>query len=216
MDDLPKIAEDPDRAPRAQNDLELLGRFRQLADRDALGQLFQRHAGAAYRIARRFLKDPHEAEDAVQAAFLNVMQHAHQFQGRSEVKTWLISTVVNVCRTKFRADQRRANREQLAAGSVTTDSPPKISTAELYEAALKHIEELPEEYRLPLWMHYCEGLSFSDIAEALVISEPAARRQTHRGLELVRGSLAAAGVAAGATALTACLSAAPAEAAPAA
>src|SRR4051812_33255938 len=112
MDDLPHIAEDSGRVAREQNDLELLGRFRKSSDREALGRLFQRHAGAAYRIARRFLKDPHEAEDAVQAAFLNVMQHAHQFQGRSEVKTWLISTVVNVCRAKYRADQRRTNREQ--------------------------------------------------------------------------------------------------------
>src|SRR6185295_3651078 len=189
MDDMPKVF-----------DLELLNRFRQSGDRDALGRLFQRHAGAAYRIARRFLKDPHEAEDAVQAAFLNVMQHAHQFQGRSSVKTWLISTVVNVCRTTYRADQRRAVREQQATAASTVDAPPKVSTAELYEAALKGIETLPEEYRLPVWMHYCEGLAFSDIAEALVISEPAARKQTHRGLELLRGSLATVGVVATAAA----------------
>src|SRR5262245_18625337 len=132
------------------DDLQLLAQFKAHGDREALGKLFERHSGAAYRVARRFFKDSHEAEDAVQTAFLNVMQHAHQFQGRSSVKTWLIASVVNVCRMKQRSAQRREVREREFA-------PPQNEAPrdELYQAAMNGIEQLPEDLRLPLWMHFC-------------------------------------------------------------
>jgi len=65
---------------------------------------------AAYNLARYLLRDPHEAEDAVQEAFLRAMRHFDGFRG-VEGRAWLLSIVRNVCYTQYR--RRRAGGEKL-------------------------------------------------------------------------------------------------------
>jgi RNA polymerase sigma factor (sigma-70 family) len=194
-------------------DLADLRRFAQQGDRAALGRLFTRHADAAYRLALRYFTTSADAEDAVQVAFLRVLRLAGQFRGETTVKAWIMGSVVSACRHKLREDTRRSTREQHAARpEVNLPSP---ADREQSEAVLRAVQDLPEHYRTPVWLHYYEGMSSPEIAATLELSENTVRSQMNRGVERLRAALAATGCCLTVPALTTALAAVPAEAAPA-
>lgn len=63
------------------------------------------------RIAMRWLRNPEDAEDAVQDAMLSAFSHIAQFDGRAQMSTWLTTIVINAVRMQFR---RRAQRPMLS------------------------------------------------------------------------------------------------------
>jgi RNA polymerase sigma-70 factor (ECF subfamily) len=196
-----------------ESDAELLQRYVTARDTAALEALFRRHAPAAYRFACRFLDDPADAEDAVQTAFVDVIRLASQFRGESSVKTWILGNVVSACRHKAREEARREAREMRAA-ALTVGTASEID-AETKEAARRAVDGLPEHYRLPIWLHFFEGLSAAEVALALQTTENTVRSQVRRGLDVLRSVLAANGCVLPLSAIPGVVAALPAETIPA-
>jgi RNA polymerase sigma-70 factor (ECF subfamily) len=188
----------------------LLRRFVESGDRPAMGALFGRHADAAYRTALRICRNSADAEDAVQAAFFEVLRHAAKYRGESAVKAWVLGFVVNACRHKAREEVRRDLREERAARSEAAPAEER----ELRQEVRSAVQGLPEHYRVPVWLHYCEGLTSREVAQALGASENTIRSQLSRGVEQLRASLATAGLAVSVPALGAALAAGAVETAP--
>lgn len=186
-------------------DVELLRGFVEHDDRRALGELFARHADGAYRLALRVSRHAADAEDAVQAAFIEVLRHAAKYRGESSVRSWIFGFVVNACRHKAREEGRRDVREQKASRSEA--APATADASDVHEA----VRGLPEHYRLPVWLYYCEGMNSVEVAETLGLSENTVRSQLSRGVEELRLSMAGS-----AGAVVAALSTAAVETAPAA
>ena len=65
---------------------------------------------AAHNLARYLLRDPHEAEDAVQEAFLRAIRHFDGFRG-GDGRAWLLSIVRNACFTQLR--RRRSGGDKV-------------------------------------------------------------------------------------------------------
>jgi len=179
------------------DDAALLAAYVKQRDQAKLGALFQRHADAAYRVAWRVCGNSADAEDAVQAAFLQVVQQASQFRGGATVRGWIMSIVINCCRMRQRHDSQRRKREELhpaphyiSAGGAVDES---AQNRELASAAIGAVKRLPEHYRLPVWLHYVEGLSYQEAASALTAKEKTVREQARRGIEQIREALLSAG-----------------------
>lgn len=85
-----------------------LVRLARSGDSPAREELFRRHFGIAYRIARRLLGHDQDALDAVQDAFLKAVRHLDDFDGRSEFRTWLLRIVTNAALDAGRKRRRRA------------------------------------------------------------------------------------------------------------
>lgn len=193
-----------DPTPTQTEDASLLRAFCERGDRQAMNSLFARHADAAYRTALRLCRNAADAEDAVQTAFIEVLRRAAQFRGESAVKPWILGFVVNATRHKAREEGRRGAREERAARSEAAPAAPGAS--EVREA----VQKLPDHYRAPVWLHYCEGLSSGEVAQALSLPENTVRSQLSRGVEQLREALAV-----GTPALLAALAGAAVESAPA-
>ncbi len=194
-----------DSMPTQAEDEALLRAFCERGDRQAMNSLFARHADAAYRTALRLCRNAADAEDAVQTAFIEVLRRAAQFRGESAVKPWILGFVVNATRHKAREEGRRGAREERAARSETV-APVAPGASEVREA----VQKLPDHYRAPVWLHYCEGLSSGEVAQALSLSENTVRSQLSRGVEQLREALVV-----GTPALLAALAGAAVESAPA-
>ena len=177
----------------ADDDCQLLQRYLQMGDPDALDVLFRRHADAAYRSAHRVCGNASDAEDAVQTAFLQVLRQAAQYRGQSSVRGWIMSIVINAARLKIREEVRRRERQEQAAPEDTGAAPPQDEHAETLSAVARTLAGLPQLYRLPLSLHFMEHLTFQEVACALAIPEKTVRSQISRGLEQLRDALAAAG-----------------------
>ena len=93
------------------DDVSLLQRYVEAGDQDALGALFRKHSDVAYRTALRVLRDPGDAEDAVQAAFLYITQHASGYRGGAGVRVWMMKIVANVSKNIIKKAVRRRRRE---------------------------------------------------------------------------------------------------------
>ena len=72
----------------------------------ALEDAISRYSPTLFRVALRRLRNIEDAEDAVQDALLSAHKHIGQFEGRSQLSTWLTTIVSNVALTKLRRYSR--------------------------------------------------------------------------------------------------------------
>jgi RNA polymerase sigma-70 factor (ECF subfamily) len=163
-------------------------------DGDAFEELVRRHGGRMLTVARRYLRDEEAARDAVQDAFLSAFRGIQRFDGQAQISTWLHRIVVNAALMRIRTRERRP--EQSIEPLLPTfqedghHTEPVAPWAESGPAALERREtralvraaigELPESYRVVLMLRDIEDRSTKDTADALGISENAAKLRLHR------------------------------------
>jgi RNA polymerase sigma-70 factor, ECF subfamily len=124
----------------------------------------------AYNLARWLMKNEHDAEDAVQEAYLRAYRFFEGFHGDSG-KVWLLKIVRNVCLNKFASRAAQGHSVQIDDASVVIEDlaplPPAVlaqkNTVELVRTA---VESLPADFRTVIVMREMEGLSYKEIAEA--------------------------------------------------
>jgi RNA polymerase sigma-70 factor (ECF subfamily) len=165
-------------------------------DQEALSALFERHAPAACRLARRLLGQLADAEDAVQEAFIALVAAARAPAPRS-VRAWILAVTANHSRKHIRAERRqRARRDRAVPAARAEDSGCE-------DAVRAALAELPERYREPLWLHFAEDMTFKSIAESLGENQKTVESRVARGAARLRAMLARAGYATGSAALPA-------------
>lgn len=86
------------------DDHELLNTYLRANDREALSELFRRHADLCYRVAHLIVNQPALAEAAVWEAFQQVMEEAAQYTGGEHVRAWLLSFVIQAARKRKPAE----------------------------------------------------------------------------------------------------------------
>jgi RNA polymerase sigma-70 factor (ECF subfamily) len=174
----------------AETDEELLAAIAR-GDERALGELYDRLGGVAYRLAVRVLRDPALAQDAVQDAFLAVWRTAVAFDpARGKASTWLLTLVhrraVDVVR---REDRRRAeplDDAPVAAGDAVDESAEVREERRRVQAALA---QLPPDQREALELAYYGGLSQSELAERLGVPLGTVKSRMFTGLSKLRDLL---------------------------
>ena len=154
---------------------------------DAFTTIVRRYERRFYTIARRMLGRDADAQDAVQLAFLHVLERADGYDPSWKGSTWLYRVLTNVC---FDAWRRRCQDEPEASAKMTAHGEahaPRIAERLDVEGALA---KLPPEGRVILLCCYVGGLSYGEIARVRGISINTvkthlarAKRQMRRHLE---------------------------------
>jgi RNA polymerase sigma-70 factor (ECF subfamily) len=131
-------------------------------------QLMLPHLDSAYNLSQWLLRDPHDAEDAVQDACLRAFRAFAGFRG-ADGRAWFLTIVRNVCYSRLRQGKREsmtvAFEEDLHGISHDPGEANAQSWLEAKGAQLKQaLERLPAEYREVIVLHDVEGLSYRDIA----------------------------------------------------
>jgi RNA polymerase sigma-70 factor (ECF subfamily) len=140
-----------------------------------------------WAVALRTVRDPEEAADALQDAFISAFRAAGNFRAESQVTTWLHRIVVNACLDRIRRRQARPTVPLPETGfnepAVPRDSMAERETSLLVRDAL---DQLPEEQRAPILLVDVEGYSVAETAQLLGIAEGTVKSRCARG----RGKLA--------------------------
>lgn len=122
---------------------------------------------AAYNLARYLLRDPHEAEDAVQESFLRAIRHFDSFRG-VDGRAWLLSIVRNTCFTQLRrhAGGEKVEFDEEIHSPQEEDSGPEtdLTSATRAESVREGLDQLAVEFRTVLVLRELEGLSYKEIA----------------------------------------------------
>ena len=168
-------------------------------DPSAFQGLVARHARRVHDLARRMLRDVHEAEDVTQHAFLNAFRALERFDLERPFGHWLLRITSNLCRNRIAARVARRRTPPPVGGEEPLPEPagpPRPldvpSDVQAREAAVRAaIESLPERYRLAVVLFYVHDCSVQEISE--IADAPAATIKTwlHRGRAALRALLEA-------------------------
>jgi RNA polymerase sigma-70 factor (ECF subfamily) len=156
--------------------------------------LMRRHNQRIYRAVRAVLRADDDAEDVMQQAYLNAYQHLHQFAGDAQFSTWLTRIAVNEAlgrlRKRTRAlDQGTEDVDISLVESHTPDPEQQASHSELRDVMEREVAALPDAFRVVVVMRDVEGLSTSETAECLGISEDLVKQRLHRARAMLRENL---------------------------
>ncbi|NJN16400.1 MAG: sigma-70 family RNA polymerase sigma factor [Oscillochloris sp.] len=169
----------------------------QQGDPQALSQLVLSQQHYVYSIAMSVLKQPEDAADLTQEAFIRLFRALPQYNGESRFTTWLYRLVVNMCRDELRRRGRQvpvmpamANDEEetdQVAGVADTDrwSDPEqaLDSQELRTQVRQALDQLEEHYRLVLTLYYFQDMKYNDIADVLDIPLNTVKSHIRRGKE---------------------------------
>jgi RNA polymerase sigma-70 factor (ECF subfamily) len=182
-----------------QSDLELVRRA-QRGERGAFDLLVLRYQHKVIKLVARLLRDPTEAEDVAQDAFVKAYRALGSFRGDSAFYTWLYRIAVNTARNVMASRQRRPldyeadlnESEQSAVESRMrhTDTPEAAVLSEEIHQTVNHaVEQLPEDLRTAIILREVEGLSYEEIAEAMDCPVGTVRSRIFRAREAIDRSL---------------------------
>ncbi len=166
-------------------------------DKNAFAKIVERYMSTVYKFAYRYVRDPAQAEDVTQEAFLRTWKNLKKFDAERNFKTWLFAIAKNVALDLLKKKKPMAF-SQMSEDEERLDAmlAPYIGTAELPDAAFERastradlaraMSALPPAYRTVLGMRYNDNLKFREIAETLGEPIDTVKSKHRRGIVLLR------------------------------
>ena len=182
--------------PRTDSDAELVARL-QRGDDSAFEAIVRAHSGRLLSVARRFLGNNEDAQDAVQDAFIRAYKAIHTFEARAQLHTWLHRILVNTALMKLRERRRRPTEsiEELLP-TYTSDGHQAVASRDWSDAVLERketaalvheaITKLPDQYREVLVLRDIEDKDTAETAELLGTTSNVVKVRLHRARQALR------------------------------
>lgn len=156
----------------------------------ATRELFERYGAMVYRRCAAILGSDEAARDAVQEVFLRVIERRHQYRGESSPSTWLYAVATLHCLQQLRDVAGRLTKLARLADEPRAD-PPRHPEEHIAIAQL--LDDEPDDVRLMVYLHYIDGMTMEEVADAVGYSRKTVSRRVHGFLATAREQLAAEG-----------------------
>lgn len=185
-----------------ESERPLLERLRR-GDEGAYEELVRAEASHLLAVARRFLRQEEDAQDAVQQAFLSAFRALPSFNGQCRLTTWLHRIVTNTALMKLRTRSRKPEtaiedllptfledgHQANPMSDWAADAHDRLQRLEVRSQVRAAIDQLPEGYRTVLLLRDIEELDTEETARALGLSEGAVKTRLHRARQALAGLL---------------------------
>ena len=177
------------------SDLSLVRRV-QRGDKGAFDALVLKYQHKLVKLVMRYVRNPAEAEDIAQEAFIKAYRALPQFRGDSAFYTWLYRIAINTAKNALVAAKRRPmdydldlqdpEQYELNARLAESETPEALLlTDEIRDTVNKAIENLPEDLRTAIVLRELEGLSYEDIAQTMECPVGTVRSRIFRAREAI-------------------------------
>ncbi|MCX2934814.1 sigma-70 family RNA polymerase sigma factor [Mycobacterium sp. CVI_P3] len=186
-------------------------------DESAFAGLVDRYTPALLRVARGYVRTNESAEEVVQETWIALVKGIDKFEGRSSLRTWLFTVMINIAKTRGIRDQRIAEVEVAAFGGGTVDpgrfrpaSDPdwpghwkdqrapapfpdtpegSVLGSEFLALARRELDKLPDRQRTVVALRDMLGFDSAEVCELLDLSVANQRVLLHRGRAAIRQAL---------------------------
>jgi RNA polymerase sigma-70 factor (ECF subfamily) len=164
----------------------------------ALAEVYRRHGGAVYGLARRVLNNAAEAEDVTQEVFLRLWNQPDRFDpARGSLRSFLLAQsharAVDSVRS-LSARRRRESKDARFTAAAEYDMQHEVWDLALADQVSKALAGLPEEERRAIEMAYFEGRTYVEVAQLLGQPEGTVKSRIRNGMRRMRALLVEAGV----------------------
>lgn len=179
------------------SDSELVAQARQ-GDKQAFGELVQRHRRVAARLAVRLVEEEC-ARDLVQEGVLQAYLSLDRLRDGEVFGSWLCGIVLNLCRSYRRGRKAESRSREDLAGGVFREgvmwlrpeptAEEQVEAQELHQRVLRAIGELSPGIRQAVWLFYFEQLSVRELAILLGCSTGAVKSRLFKARGELREKL---------------------------
>ena len=157
-----------------------------------------------YSAALRMTRNPTDAEDVLQEAMLKAFRGYHTFKAGTNLKAWLYRILTNTYINKYRKQTRRPSEVELGEledlylfkrlGDTTTGGASVSAEEEALDMFVDEdiksaLEDLPENFRLPVLLADVEGFAYKEIAEIMDVPIGTVMSRLHRGRKQLQRAL---------------------------
>ena len=175
-----------------------IGRYHE----DALAEVYRRHAGAVFALARRLLADRTLAEEVVQEVFLRLWNNPDRFDpDRGSLRSYLLAQChgrsVDLIRSES-SRRRREEKELTLAAEAGYDVEHEVWDMAVADRVKVTLQSLPEGEREAILLAYFGGHTYREVADLLGTPEGTVKSRIRSGLKKMRGELAGVGIGGGA------------------
>ena len=178
-----------------QSDLALVERV-QRGERSAFDVLVLRYQQKVLKLVLRYIRDPMEAEDVAQEAFIKAFRAIGSFRGDSAFYTWIYRIAINTAKNALVASKRRPvsfgldvqdpEQGDLEARLTDGETPEQLAlTEEIRETVNAAMGDLPEELRTAIVLREIDGLSYEEIAASMDCPVGTVRSRIFRAREAI-------------------------------
>ena len=182
-----------------QLDEDLVLRVQQ-GDRSAFDFLVIKYQHKIIQLVNRYVKDPSEAQDVAQEAFIKAYRALGNFRGDSAFYTWLYRIAINTAKNYLVSRSRRSSDYQVdVQDAEAIENAPQLQGMETPERLLLNqeiidtiktaIDKLPEEMRTAIMLREFEGMSYEEIATAMDCPVGTVRSRIFRAREAIDNKL---------------------------
>jgi RNA polymerase sigma-70 factor (ECF subfamily) len=180
-------------------DEELVARVQQ-GDKKAYDLLVIKYQHKIVQLVNRYLKDPSEAQDVAQEAFIKAYRAIGSFRGESTFYTWLYRIAINTAKNYLVSRSRRSSQYEVDIQDAEAienapqlqgiDTPERLLlNEEIIKTIRAAIDHLPEEMRTAIMLREFEGMSYEEIAEAMECPVGTVRSRIFRAREAIDSKL---------------------------
>jgi RNA polymerase sigma-70 factor, ECF subfamily len=178
------------------SDLSLVRRV-QRGDKGAFDALVLKYQHKLVKLVMRYVRNPAEAEDIAQEAFIKAYRALPQFRGDSAFYTWLYRIAINTAKNavvsrdrspiEYNVDRENSDESYDMQGRMKDPDTPEglVLTDEIRSTVNAAIESLPEDLRTAIVLRELEGLSYEEIAAAMDCPVGTVRSRIFRAREAI-------------------------------
>ncbi|MFV0445221.1 MAG: RNA polymerase sigma factor [Planctomycetaceae bacterium] len=190
--------EPPARPLSDRSDADLLSRFIDERSEAAFGELVARYQRLVMGVALRQVSDRHRAEDVFQATFLVLAERASRIRNPHSLAAWLHGTARRIGLQALSDLQAQTMSSRLTEPTVDQPVLAELQAAFERQTLDTEIELLPEKFRVPLVLHYLDGLTGREVADRLGLSVDTVEGRLKQGRSRLRERLLRKGIGLGA------------------
>lgn len=187
-------------------DEELIELFIADSSEGAFEEIFNRYANRVYGLALKISSNPIDAEDILQDVFLTLARKIDTFKGKASFSTWLYKVTVNASYMHYRAKGKKYQSDISLEGYAPYDENGTLMgriaskdwsgrpddvllSKEALEIIERAINDLPESYRVVLYLRDVEDKPNDEVADILGISTGTVKSRLHRARLFLRDRL---------------------------